>query len=164
MTTTRSRLLLAFTLVELLVAISIIAILAGLVMVVAVRARRKARATACLNNMRQIGMALSMVSERGVPRNWSAAIAEWQTKDILLCPEGPEEGLTNYGLNRRILTRGLSNITDTGRAVLLHESKRAGEVLIGEEPDVDQRHLGGSNYVFADGHVRWLKQIPDFRP
>ena len=47
-----------FTLLELLVAISIISILLSLSMVGAVAARRHARRIQCINNLRQIGIAL----------------------------------------------------------------------------------------------------------
>ncbi len=52
-----------FTLIELLVVIAIIAILAAILFPVFARARDKARQTACLNNQKQIGLALLQYSK-----------------------------------------------------------------------------------------------------
>jgi prepilin-type N-terminal cleavage/methylation domain-containing protein/prepilin-type processing-associated H-X9-DG protein len=52
-----------FTLIELLIVIAIIAILAAILFPVFAQAREKARQTACLANMKQIGLGLTLYSQ-----------------------------------------------------------------------------------------------------
>src|SRR3954451_7075248 len=89
-----------FTLIELLVVIAIIAILAAILFPVFAQAREKARQTACLSNMKQVGLALNMYTQ-----DWDEMLPPNFTVDRFGEPNAPASFLGSiipYSKNRNI--------------------------------------------------------------
>lgn len=85
-----------FSLAELLVTISIIAILAAILLPVLASAKRKSKESACLGNLRQIGLALQLYRDNyddRLPQRLSSLYPAFiQEEKIFHCPLDPKVG------------------------------------------------------------------------
>ena len=170
-----------FTLVELLVVIAIIAILAVLLLPVLGRARESARATACLSNLHQIGIALQIyVSDNNnklpVMRDVSTDPAtaatntfpainqvlapQLGTTNVLRCPSDWQHFFELTGSS--YAWNSLLNGEDADLLKVFNIAFSAQEIPVIYDKEDFHKVRGANkavNYLYADGHIKNLLTI-----
>ena len=147
-----------FTLIELLVVIAIIAVLAAILFPVFARAREKARQSTCVNNMRQLAIAIQLCSQDNseqmppAPFNsassastgsgtWTTALAKYTTPKEFDCPSmnGVVGSPTNpkYGFNGLLYGLPVAKITKPSSTLLLVDLAKT--AMTGDYTFIDQK-------------------------
>jgi prepilin-type N-terminal cleavage/methylation domain-containing protein/prepilin-type processing-associated H-X9-DG protein len=171
----------AFTLVELLAVIAIIAILAALLLPTLGRTKESARATVCLNNLHQVGVALQIyVSENNnklpIMRDVSTDPAVAATNvfpainkvlapqlgntNVLRCPSDLRQFFELTGSS--YAWNSLLNGEDADHLVVFNIHFDPHEIPVVFDKEDFHKARGPNkavNYLYADGHIKNLLTI-----
>jgi prepilin-type processing-associated H-X9-DG protein/prepilin-type N-terminal cleavage/methylation domain-containing protein len=169
-----------FTLVELLVSMTIIVMLIGLIAPQFKKVTAKAQSTKCLNNLRQVGVSAMLYAadnNNRFPLVESMPSDEVYDEDVDgVNPKPLYETLEPYGLSRDTLKcptdiAGLNYFAKEGSSYMWRNvadgeltsnvnfygrrgTRQVSSTYVVIATDYDRVHSGRSNRLYADGHVR----------
>jgi prepilin-type N-terminal cleavage/methylation domain-containing protein/prepilin-type processing-associated H-X9-DG protein len=168
-----------FTLIELLVVIAIIAILAAILFPVFAKAREKARQSSCLNNQRQIAVAILMYAQdydEILPDESNIWPGINVDRNILMCPTKGKKVANAYVYNSGVSSLALGELVEPASTLLTMDGQHAATAAVSQFvpatydnvaytiDDVDARHSNKFVCTFADGHVDIMSTSPEKLP
>ena len=165
-----------FTLIEMLIVVAIIGVLAALLFPTFSSAREKARASSCLSNYHQLGVAIQMYAQDNdekTPVNGGSFLGIIQDNapyirntQVFICPDDSDRKEEQRAGSYRMpslyqglpLSCGWLNPYVAGETTVTSTTTLAYEA----EQELNQaaivptyRHSKGTQVLFFDGHARW---------
>ncbi len=135
-------------------------VLAALLLPALAKAKSKAQAINCMNNMKQLSLAHIMYASENKDHfatadHWCDALKKYAPEAaVFVCPAERANHRCDYAFNAKLAGLDMKQVGSPSQTVLLFESEGGWNVSGGEELAMKPgRHSGKVGVAFADGHV-----------
>ncbi|MCX5642626.1 MAG: DUF1559 domain-containing protein [Candidatus Omnitrophica bacterium] len=135
------------------------------------RARESSRRTTCLNNLKQLGLAITMYLQdnnegflgREIAVDLDPYVPDGRSFD---CPSEKKSGTDGgYAINSNVIGQKLSIVGHPSTFPLIFDRSMVSGVFQGNDGDsgfyydiCSNRHSQGTNFLFLDSHAAWISK------